>query len=97
MSYLADNLKQLRAYQKLTQAEIAKRLGFSVRTYQNYESGNREPNIDSLIQLAKIFDVSIDFLVSNPISQQDIERYWMLRSEKSRLLSQLIDNLIDCD
>lgn len=58
-----ENLKQLRLYSSLMQKEIASRLGVSVRTFQGWESGRTEPNIEKLIQIADLFDVSIDYLV----------------------------------
>lgn len=58
-----ENLKTLRLNSNLMQKEIAKQLGISVRTFQGWESGRTEPNIKKLIQIADIFDVSIDFLV----------------------------------
>lgn len=60
------NLKNLRKTFNKTQEEIAKNLNLQKQTYQNYELGKREPNIDTLIKLADYFDVSLDFLVGRP-------------------------------
>ncbi len=58
-----ENLKLLRLESALMQKEIASLLGVSVRTFQGWESGRSEPNIEKLIKLADLFHVSIDFLV----------------------------------
>ena len=58
-----ENLKDLRLRSALMQKEIASLLGVSVRTFQGWESGRSEPNIEKLIKLADLFHVSIDFLV----------------------------------
>ena len=38
-------------------------LGISMRAYQHYEAGTREPNIETLIQLSSILNVSLDDLL----------------------------------
>lgn len=58
-----ENLKNLRLCSALMQKEIAQMLNVSVRTFQGWETGRTEPNIEKLIQIADLFDVSIDYLV----------------------------------
>ena len=56
-------LKELRNKNGITQANMAEQLGISARAYQHYETGTREPNIDKLIKLAIILNVSLDELL----------------------------------
>ena len=63
MSQFSDSLKTIRKQSKKTQRETAEYLGINIRTYQNYEGGQSEPNIPSLIKLADFFMVSLDELV----------------------------------
>ena len=56
-------LKELRQMKKLKQTELAEILNVTYRSVQNYEAGDREPNIDKLIFLANYFNVSLDYLV----------------------------------
>ena len=58
-----ERLKNERKSQKLTQQFVAAEIGISVRAYQQYEQGLYEPNIEKLIQLADLFDVTVDFLI----------------------------------
>lgn len=58
-----DNLKELRIEKKLGQVELAKAIGVSKGVISLWENGLREPNMYSLILLAKYFGVSIDELV----------------------------------
>ena len=44
------------------QREVAEALGIKTRSYQAYEGGTREPTINTLIQLADYFDVTLDYL-----------------------------------
>ena len=56
-------LREVRESKKKTQVACAKCLGLSVRSYQYYEAGNREPGIKGLIALADFFDVTLDYLM----------------------------------
>lgn len=56
-------LKELRKSLNLTQAEVAKALNLTDKTYGNYENGNTDPTINTLINLADYFHISIDELI----------------------------------
>ncbi len=58
-----ENLKMLRIQAGLSQRELGRRLGFCNQTVSFWESGSREPDFDTLIRLAKFFDVSLDVLL----------------------------------
>lgn len=58
-----EKLRSVREEQKLTQHTVAKKLGITDRSYQNYEYGNREPNIETLIRLSYILDITLDELL----------------------------------
>ena len=47
----------------LTQQQLADLLNINSVTYLRYEKGQREPSIDTLIEIAAFYGVSIDFLV----------------------------------
>lgn len=73
-SDLHNVLRRLRKEQGKTQQEIADILGISQRGYGDYEQGNCEPKIDTLIAMAEYFRVPIDFLVGRYVLRQnDIE------------------------
>lgn len=63
MSTFPMRLKNIRQEHCVKQREVAEHLGIQVRSYQAYEGGTREPNIDTLIALADFFDVTLDDLV----------------------------------
>lgn len=58
-----DNLKELRLEKHLGQVELAKAIGVSKGVISLWENGLREPNMYSLIILAKYFEISIDELI----------------------------------
>ena len=55
-------LKEVRIMRKKKLKEAAACLGIQVRSYQAYESGEREPGVKNLIALADFYDVSLDYL-----------------------------------
>ena len=56
-------LKELRKENGKTQEEIAKKISVSRQVYANYENEINEPPLNSLINLAKLFNVSTDYLL----------------------------------
>lgn len=58
-------LLELRNERELSQREMAKILGVSQATYNNWENSNTQPSIEQLITLARFFGVSVDFLIGN--------------------------------
>ena len=60
------NIKNLRKQMNKTQEEVAKDLQLQKQTFQNYELGKREPDIETLKKIADYFDVSLDFLCDRP-------------------------------
>lgn len=64
-------LKELRDSLGLTQAEFGKSIGIAKSTYNNYETGIREPKSDFWIAVAQKYGVTIDYLMGfsdNPCS-----------------------------
>lgn len=62
-STFSKNIKKYRKSQKLTQEDLANKLGISRSTLSYYEHGNIEPNIFVLITLSKLMNCSIDSLI----------------------------------
>jgi len=63
-------LKELPKKKGWTQKELVNRLDFRYSHLNKYENGMRAPPLEKLIQLAGIFDVSLDFLVMG-LSMED--------------------------
>lgn len=67
-------LKELRKQKGFSQDEVANALEITLRTYQNYEYGQREPSIEMIFKLADFFGVTTDYLLGresepNPLEQ----------------------------
>ena len=61
---LSDNIKNLRKEKNVTQDVLAKELNVSLKTVSHWETGYTEPSIAQLISLSKIFNVSLDELIT---------------------------------
>lgn len=64
---LGERLKALRTAKKMSQKELAERIGIAKSVISFYESGDRFPSYDVLIKIARIFNVTTDYLL-------DVER-----------------------
>jgi DNA-binding XRE family transcriptional regulator len=66
MAEFRENIKRIRIKRKLTQVQMTELLGISsVRHYQHYEAGTKEPNITTLKRIATILKVSTDELIGH--------------------------------
>ena len=63
MNKFAERLKDLREERGLSQNQLAKLAGVSQVAISMWEKNLRTPTIDNVITLAKIFNVSADFLI----------------------------------
>ena len=71
MSKFSSNLTMYRKKANFTRQEIADKIGLSVTTYANYENGDREPRLDTLVQIATILCISIDELLGFKLNELD--------------------------
>jgi len=58
-----ERLKELRIEKNLSRQQLADLIFVSVRTISYWELGQRECNLEQLANLAKIFNVSTDYLI----------------------------------
>ncbi len=70
-----ENLKQLREENNYSQKELAESIQVNIRTLRRYESGEVLPGYDKLLQLAKLFNVTVDYLLGISISAESLQRY----------------------
>lgn len=71
MYKLPGNLKEIRAKKKLTQTQIAEKLGMTYQEYQKIEAGKTVIRADKLIHICETLGVSADELLG--LKKQGIE------------------------
>lgn len=58
-----NRIKSLRDEAGLSQADLAKQFSVAQNTVSSWENGKRDPDTDTVIQIAAFFGVSIDYLL----------------------------------
>ncbi len=72
-----ERLAKLRRLSGMTQAELAKELGITLRSVQNYELGARYPKTETIERIANIFGVDQNALISD-------EEYFIVEAKQKR-------------
>ena len=70
---LGENIKGLRNAYNLNKVGLAAKLGVSKQTISNWENNNVQPSIDTLIKIARVFDVTTDYLLDMNISDRAVD------------------------
>ena len=58
-------IKKLRKYAGLTQRSLGELSGTSETTIKQYELGKRQPRIEQIKKIAKVFDFPLDLLLDD--------------------------------
>lgn len=69
-----QRLKDLREDKDLSQEDVAKILGTSQSYYAQYENGKRELPFSRAIELAKFYNVSLDYIAGIIETPQRLDR-----------------------
>lgn len=85
-------IKELRIKSKFSQKEIAKLLNISQSNYSKYERNEIEPDIQSLIKLADLYHVTVDYLIEHEVPYLIDKSAW---PESKRELLNIIAELDD--
>lgn len=104
--YLIDMLKKGRSKSGYTQAQVAEMLGIKGNTLSGYETGASEPDIDTYLQLCKIYDLDyvsilekaynlkpMDEIALSIDEQDHIKKYRSLDSLDKKAIDVLLDTL----
>lgn len=62
---IGDKIKLLRRKRKLTQSQLANELNVSAQAVSKWEKGLSAPDIETIIKISKIFDVTTDYLLKD--------------------------------
>lgn len=92
----SETLKRLRSKQKLTQEDLANKVGVSRATIAGYETKGKKPPYSTLIKIAKALNCSIDYLLGNDNSEDKHELNSLFtkitqRNDLQQLLKQVED------
>jgi len=103
---VGERLKRERERKGLKQNRVSKILGIHNSTLAKYESGEREPDNETLNKLAELYEVSVDWLLGrtqqdNTINDQAkndvLKSYTRLPQHKRKIIDDMIKALLDED
>ncbi|GAA3402045.1 helix-turn-helix domain-containing protein [Paenibacillus hodogayensis] len=72
MARCGDRIAYLREKRGLTQEELSVKLGISRAALSHYETNRREPDYDTLKNIANFFDISLDYLLGRTNDPQSV-------------------------
>ena len=71
----AENLMALRRSRNWSQEELGQRLGVTRQTVSKWELGQTTPELEKLVELARLFDLSLDALVNGASTSPDFSKH----------------------
>ena len=71
---MGARIAALRRQAGMSQAALAQQLGCSDSAVGMYEQGRREPPVDLLVQMARLFGVSTDYLLTGSVREEQEQR-----------------------
>lgn len=98
MSIIGEKIKTLRKERKLTQKELAYKVGVTASTITKYETGQLEPNLETLNRIADTFNISISNLIDNNNSKRELSSITDFKDVLSsgEISKKVIDELTEC-
>ncbi|EBX8168041.1 XRE family transcriptional regulator [Salmonella enterica subsp. enterica serovar Glostrup] len=105
MSAFSERLKALREARGLTQTRLAEMIDVQPRAYNRWERGHISPQLETLLKLADVLQVSLDELVGRVEASKDVKirnaelhELWQqadaLPDEEQRALIMVIDSFV---
>ncbi|HBH07205.1 MAG TPA: XRE family transcriptional regulator [Flavobacteriales bacterium] len=101
MLHIGERITQLRKQHHLSQEELAKRAQVSRTIIGNYERNTNTPSIEVLVKLARVFNVTVDYLIGegqlsslNKDTIKRIEDIENLSEENKNFVLKMIDMAI---
>lgn len=81
MSFIGKNIKKIRVVKKLSQADFAKLFNLARPSIGAYEEGRSEPKIDTIIEIAKKYRLSIDLLLTKELTINELFNFDIFKGD----------------
>lgn len=75
MSTIGKNIKKIRTVKKLSQASFAELFNLARPSVGAYEEGRAEPKIETIIQMANYFGISVDSLLTKELTINELYKF----------------------
>jgi len=90
LSFIGKNIQKIRQAKKISQASFATLFDLSRPSIGAWEEGRSEPKIETIIQIANYFRISIDALLTRELTVSEIYSFGLL-NKKLNKAHQLVD------
>lgn len=90
---LKDNLRKYRKACGYNQSQVADVLGLERSAYSYYECGKTEPNVYSLVKLAKMFGVDVNSIVGFECEAKDDEKTLKVANDIAQEYASCVENV----
>ena len=91
---IAKNITDLRKAADMTQAQLAEKLNYSDKAVSKWERGDAIPNIVTLKEVADLFAVTVDYLITEEhTAEREIKREFTKRQQRNHLLISLLSTM----
>ncbi|OEK05073.1 XRE family transcriptional regulator [Roseivirga misakiensis] len=94
MSTISGNIKHLRKLHQWTQGDFAEKIDIKRSLVGAYEEGRADPRLNNLLNMSKVFRVSVDHLLTRDLTGMDlaaIEKLGKSPKDKLKVLSITVD------
>ena len=93
---LSENISKYRKNNKMTQEDLAETLGVTFAAVSKWERGVATPDLELIVQMADIFDISVDTLVGYQIKKNSIEEL-IEKADMLILENKCDDAILECN
>ncbi|EIW15718.1 MULTISPECIES: helix-turn-helix domain-containing protein [Pelosinus] len=97
MKQFGQNLQKLRTNNNMTQEDLGKLLNVTQSTIAYYESGKKQPSLETIVFIADYFRVSVDYLLDRMDSFISPALQTTGLSQENLDLLDRLNNLTDAD
>jgi transcriptional regulator with XRE-family HTH domain len=80
MSFIGKNIRKIRTIKKLSQQDFAKIFNLARPSVGAYEEERAEPKIDTVIQIAQYFGLSVDVLLTKELTINELYKFDIFRN-----------------
>lgn len=91
---IAKNLIELRTKKNMTQSELAEKLNYTDKSVSKWERGETTPPIDVLKDIADLYGVTLDYLVTESPNEYYDKKYNVKENRSNKLLITLLSSSI---
>lgn len=85
---LSEKILKLRKSKGMSQDELGEQLGVSRQSVSKWESGQATPELDKIMKIARVFDITTDYLLKPNETDELLLKTTILEREQKKILDQ---------